>query len=85
MKCCEGEAVRASLAPARRHQEADESDAEADKNVPRGKGRDRKRALADVEDDDPNQSQQHEAEHDGFEPDGIGGITRVALDGTGSL
>ena len=68
------------LAPARRHQEADEGNPESDQNVPGAQGGNGQCALADVENDDPNQAQQHEAEHDGFEPHGIGGVARAALD-----
>ena len=40
-----------------------------------------RRHPAEVEDQDPDQTDQHEADHDGFEPDGIGGrFALVALD-----
>src|SRR3954463_2010023 len=58
----------AVLPPARRHQEADERDAEADEDVPRPEGGDGVLVLAHVEDDDPDQAEQHEAEHHRLEP-----------------
>ncbi len=33
-------------------------------------------ALADVENDDPHKTDQHEPEHDGLEPHGVGCVSR---------
>ena len=61
-------------APARRHQEPDEGDAEADAQVPRAHAGNRQCAVAQVEDQDPGKAEQHEADHDRLEPNGIGGV-----------
>ena len=47
-------------------------------DVPACRGRDRQRALAHVEDDDPGEPEQHEAEHDGLEPDRVRGVFAAA-------
>ncbi|KNC34057.1 hypothetical protein FF38_13650, partial [Lucilia cuprina] len=67
-----GRRVVRGSAPARRHEEPDEGDAEADHQVPAGDARDRQRLVAQVEHDHPQQTEDHEPEHDGLEPHRIG-------------
>src|SRR6478736_7973946 len=64
-------------APAGRHEEADEGDAEADDEVPSADAGDRICHTAQVEDEYPHEAREHQPDHDGLEPDGIGG--RFAL------
>ena len=70
---------RRELAPARRHQKTDEQNTEADQNVALRQRGDRKSSLAHVEDDDPDQAEQHQAEHDRFEPNRVWRIVSPAI------
>src|SRR6188768_1355378 len=68
-------------APAGGHKEADEGDAETDDQVPRADARDRECRPTEVEDQHPYEPDQHEADHHGLEPDGVGGrFARAPLD-----
>jgi hypothetical protein len=67
--------------------EADDGDAEAGDDVPGSPGGNRECAFADVEGDDPQQANDHQAKHNGLEPDRIGlvGLRSRSLRGhTGS-
>ncbi len=55
-----------------------EGDAEADDEVPPGDPRDRELLVGQVEDDDPDETEQHEADHEGLEPDGLGSSVVLA-------
>ena len=70
---------RRELAPARRHHEAEKDDPEAHKDVSVAETGNGKFCPAHVEDDDPDQAEQHQAEHDRFEPNRVWRIVSPAI------